>query len=53
MARLLTWRLWRRRERPVPPGPAIERAEQQAAKSRLLAYARRRQASHLHDGPAR
>ncbi|MEU5939422.1 hypothetical protein ABZ807_09545 [Micromonospora sp. NPDC047548] len=43
------------RRRPAPridaTGPAIQRAEQEKAKSLLLAQARRRQAQHLHDGP--
>ena len=36
-----------------PPGPAIQRREQLAAKRRLLEYARQRQAQHLYDGLTR
>lgn len=49
--------LARLRRRPTTrtdlTGPAIQRAEQDQAKARLLALARQRQAEHRYDGPAR
>lgn len=53
MVRLLA----RLRRRPATrvdlTGPAIQRAEQEAARRRLLALARQRQAEHLYDRPTR
>lgn len=49
--------LARLRRRPTTrtdlTGPAIQRAEQEAARRRLLDQARRRQAEHLYGRPAR
>lgn len=46
--------LKRRPKTPAPrSGPDIQRAEQQAAKRRLLAFARERQAEHRYDGLTR
>lgn len=39
--------------RTHPTGPALQRAEQEAARRRLLDQARRRQAEYRYDGPAR
>ncbi|MEU5938627.1 hypothetical protein ABZ807_05465 [Micromonospora sp. NPDC047548] len=48
------WPLTRRPTTPPPArGPAIQRAEQQAAKRRLLDLAHQRQARHLYDGLSR
>lgn len=49
----MNWPIRRRRtETPIPPrGPAIQRAEHEQAKARLLELARRRRAAHLYDGP--
>lgn len=47
--------LARLHRRPSPRtealGPAIQRAEHEVARQRLLDLARRRRAAHLYDGP--
>ncbi len=51
----MSWLLNRLRRRPAPTadGLAIQRAEHDRAKARLLDLARQRRAAHLYDGPTR